>query len=137
MPSAGTRLVIGAQPLERATPFEIAAAATPTRIGTKGDLLARSVAIERMLPERHEPSVLLGTFQTAERFTPPTRRRLRRARPGRAFVGALGVGLDETPARASAAPRSAPTRHIVDEWNVIALGRRSPAASSPRIGTRA
>ena len=72
--------------------------------------------------------MLLGTFQTANRFTPATRRRYSALAERQAFVGALGAGLSPFPARGVRGASLQDNERLAGEWNVIALGPSFAAA---------
>jgi EAL domain-containing protein (putative c-di-GMP-specific phosphodiesterase class I) len=110
------------------TPFEMLSMRRPTRPGTKELLLRMSRGIESQAAAEGEAMVLLSSFQEAEFFGPATRARYRRLAEHSALVGALGVGLDNTPepgVRGASLWRSEPLR---GEWNVCAVGPYLAAA---------
>jgi EAL domain-containing protein (putative c-di-GMP-specific phosphodiesterase class I) len=121
MPRTATPL-LGKQPAIRdETPVEIVERLMPLTEGSKRQLLGHSIALERRAQELDDAAVVLGTFQTAERFTPATRRRYSALARGSAFVAAFGTGLTERPA-AGVRGASFPANHrLLGEWNVIVV----------------
>ena len=104
------------------TPFELLTGQQPPRRGPKDLLLRMSRALEEMAAAEGEASVVVSTFQEASFFTPATRRRYRRLAQQAALVGAIGVGLEETPepgVRGASLWRSEPLR---GEWDVCVVG---------------
>jgi EAL domain-containing protein (putative c-di-GMP-specific phosphodiesterase class I) len=115
-----------------ATPYELLASHRPLRRGTKDLLLRMSRALESEAAWDGDASVVLSTFQDVSFFTPQTRARYRRLARDAAFVGALGVGMDDVPepgVRGSSLLASEPLR---GEWDVCAVGPYQAAAFTAR-----
>ncbi len=78
--------------------------------------------LERQALQQGSLAVVLGAFQTADRFTPATASRYSRLGENAAFVAAMGVGMPLEPAvgvRGGALRRDDP---LVDEWAVAIIG---------------
>jgi EAL domain-containing protein (putative c-di-GMP-specific phosphodiesterase class I) len=104
-----------------ATPFTIAAAGRETRVGDKRLLRALTVEIEEMAASLGSSAVILSTFQELAYFSGPPRARYIDLAERAALVGALGVGLSDTPARGvrgASFSRSDPLR---GEWDVVLI----------------
>jgi EAL domain-containing protein (putative c-di-GMP-specific phosphodiesterase class I) len=80
------------------SPFEAVAAQRSVRRGNKRLLLALSLQIEAQASSLGSSAVVLSTFQEARYFTSVTGARYSALASGAALVGALGVGLSESPA---------------------------------------
>lgn len=119
------------QPLSsprRRSPFAAVAGARPRRRSTKRLLVEMSKHLERQALDQGAATVLLGAFQSAERFTPATRRRYVGIAPNVAFVGALGAGLGPEPAAGVRGASFGPDDPLASEWAVVALGPHFAAA---------
>ncbi len=66
--------------------------------------------------------VVLGAFQTAERFTDATRRRYEHLGRHCALVGALGIGMSADPARGVRGANLAVDDDLAGEWTVVVVG---------------
>jgi diguanylate cyclase (GGDEF)-like protein len=104
------------------TPYEVVSQRLPIRRATKPLLLEMSWHLERQALELGETAVLVAAFQTAERFTPATRRRYSRLASRIAFVAALGVGLDAEPAPGVRGATLTDDDSLADEWSVAVIG---------------
>ena len=114
------------------TPFAMLSAVRPVRRGTKDLLLRMSRAIESHAVSDGDAAVIVSTFERAEYFTPATAERYERLADDAALVGALGVGLGETPAkgvRGGSLWRSEP---LAGEWDVCAVGPYFASAFAAR-----
>ncbi len=103
------------------TPFSLIAQSRRKRIARKRVLLGMSHHLESL---GHDDTdlVLLASFQSADRFTPSTRRRYAELARHCALVGALGIGMAPVPARGV---RGASLEHddeLVGEWTVVVVG---------------
>jgi hypothetical protein len=104
------------------TPYSVVAAVRETRPGEKRLLLALSNQLEQQAMALGSGGVVISAFQSAERFTPRTRRRYTALAADAAFVGALGVEMDPEPApgvRGAAVPAGDP---LLGEWSIAVLG---------------
>ncbi|MGY6501548.1 MAG: sensor domain-containing phosphodiesterase [Acidimicrobiales bacterium] len=104
----------------------------PLRRSTKPLLLEMSWHLERQALEMGEHAVILGAFQTADRFTPATHGRYADLAGRAAFVGALGVGIDRDPAPGVRGGDLADDDPLVDEWAVAVIGPHFAAALAAR-----
>jgi hypothetical protein len=103
-PPAGAPL-LGKQPTIRAeTPVEIVEELLPMVEADKGELLRHSIELEQRAQSIEDAAVVLGTFQTHERFTPATRRRYAALASGSGLGLRLRGRLRRRPAR-GARPR--------------------------------
>jgi len=110
------------------TPVDVAFAARTPRIAAKRDLLAFSRQLEAWASASDERPMLLATFQTDTRFTPATRRRYAELAARCSLVGAMGVGLDDHPAPGIRGWSLAANDVLVDQWNVVVVGRHIAGA---------
>lgn len=117
VPAAASRSVVAA-----------AAGGRPLSRSTKPLLLEMSWHLERQAAQLGAPGVVLSAFQTDERFTPATRGRYAALARDAAFVGALGVGMDEQPAPGVRGGHLWRDDPLVDEWAVAVVGPHFAAA---------
>jgi len=110
------------------TPVHVVFQSRPVRTATKRDLLAFSHHLEAWAAASDERPILLGTFQTDARFTPGTRQRYAKLASRCSLVGAMGVGLDDRPAPGIRGWSLAANDALVDQWNVVVLGRHIAGA---------
>ena len=103
------------------TPFSALAAGTNTRSGSKRELLALSRQLEAEAEALSAESVVLATFQEASFFTPATRDRYEYLAQGSALVGALGVGMDPSPAPGVRGGRLEVDDPLRGEWDVVVI----------------
>lgn len=115
-------------PVVGSTPVDVAFEARTARSATKRDLLAFSRHLEDWAAASDERPILLATFQTDARFTPGTRRRYAVLATRCSLVGAMGVGLDDRPAPGIRGWSLAANDALVDQWNVVVLGRHIAGA---------
>ena len=114
--------LLGKQPAIRdETPVEIVEALMPMVEARKDELLRHSIELEQRAQGLEDAAVVLGTFQTAERFTPATRRRYAALAKGAAFVAALGAGLPEMPEPGVRGASFSSNHRLLGEWNVIVV----------------
>ena len=104
------------------TPVEVVERLLPMDVATKSELLAMSIDLERRAQESPDSSVVLGTFQTADRFTPATADRYSSLARGSAFVGVFGTGLRQRPAPGVRGASMPHNHRLAGEWNVICVG---------------
>lgn len=131
MPVAKLSLPGGALPGDdhgRGTPFEAVSGLLEIREGTKQLLLALSRQLEEHARRLGQAGVLLATFQTADRFTGPTRARYGELSRRLAFLGALGTGLDRHGDRNVRGADISPDDPLAREWDVCVLGPHFAAA---------
>lgn len=103
------------------TPFETVGQILPVRQATKPLLLEMTWLLERQALALGETAILLSVFQTAERFTPLTRKRYARLAKKLAFVAGLGVGMEVEPAPGVRGATLADDDALKDEWSVVVL----------------
>lgn len=104
------------------TPFDvIAAGRKPTR-SAKDLLIPMSMHLENKGLEGTEPVVLLACFQEAQHFTDRARVRFERLAQSASFVGAVGAGMDSTPATGVRGASLSQTDPLRGEWDVIVVG---------------
>jgi len=94
----------------------------PTRRATKRLLLALSLQIEAQASGLGASAVLLSSFQEAQYFTPLTAARYARISLAAALVGALGVGLSQTPVAGVRGVGLEETDPLRGEWDVVVIG---------------
>ncbi len=111
-----------------ASPMEAAVAGRPARTSTKPFLLEMSRHLERQALGQGDSVVVLGAFQTRERFTPATIRRYEELARQSTFVAALGVGMAAEPARGVRGATLSADDPLVDEWSVAVIGPHFAAA---------
>jgi EAL domain-containing protein (putative c-di-GMP-specific phosphodiesterase class I) len=114
-------LAISAPALPAPTPFSLVAHSDRKRVGRKNLLLGMSRHIES-LGDKDGDLVVLAAFQTADRFTPATRRRYERLGRHCPLVGALGVGMPSAPAHGVRGADLAPDDDLAGEWTVVVVG---------------
>ncbi len=123
-PDRGTGVVVSRAPTDAVpeTPFDLVEYAGAPLVATKRLLLAISHDLENQaLRSAGDGPVILGAFQTAPRFTSATRRRYERLAASCVFVGAIGFGLDATPAPGVRGGSFAPDDRLAGEWTVTVL----------------
>jgi diguanylate cyclase (GGDEF)-like protein/PAS domain S-box-containing protein len=103
------------------TPFEAVGQILPIRQATMPLLVEMSCLLERQAFGLGETAILLSVFQTAERFTPKTRKRYAALAERLAFVAGLGVGLEAEPAPGVRGATLADGDALKDEWSVVVL----------------
>ncbi|HEY6762378.1 MAG TPA: diguanylate cyclase [Baekduia sp.] len=91
-------------------------------IATKALLLPISRHLEHRAQRIGEGAVILAAFQTAERFTPATRRRYETLARRASLVAAFGIGLPATPIHGVRGAELAPDDALAGEWSVVVLG---------------
>ena len=116
-----------AAPVDRSV-VAAAAGGRPLRSSTKALLLEMSWHLERQAAALGAPAVVLGAFQTADRFTPATCRRYAALAGDAALVGAVGVGMGPEPAAGVRGGHLRPDDPLVDEWAVVVVGPHFAAA---------
>ncbi len=117
-------LTLTAPPLEvtGTTPYDVVSKVRATRPGAKRLLLALSNQLEQQAMTLGSGAVVISAFQSAERFTPRTKRRYTALAADAAFVAALGVEMDPEPApgvRGASLPSEDP---LFGEWSIAVLG---------------
>jgi EAL domain-containing protein (putative c-di-GMP-specific phosphodiesterase class I) len=104
------------------TPMGIVGTHNAMQIARKQDMFAMSLALEHQAAAILEPCVVLGAFQTADRFTPATARRYEALVAQSAFVGAFGSGLDPEPAPGVRGADLDSNDQLAGEWDVLVIG---------------
>jgi EAL domain-containing protein (putative c-di-GMP-specific phosphodiesterase class I) len=110
------------------SPFEVVREVRDIRIGDKDLLLAITRQLEEWVPTLGTAAVLLSAFQTAERFTPTTRRRYEGFARHASLVAALGVGIAPEPAPGVRGAALEPDDTLRDEWSVVVVGPHQAGA---------
>jgi EAL domain-containing protein (putative c-di-GMP-specific phosphodiesterase class I) len=105
-----------------ATPFRLAAAVLPPRLGRKDLLIEISKHLERQAIHSGEATAVLASFQDAAFFTPGTRRRYRQIATRAAFVGVLGRNMPPSPAPGIRGGLLAPADPLSSEWTITVTG---------------
>lgn len=118
--------------LGEGTPFETVAPLLDVREGPKKLLLTLSRQLEAHAERLSSAGVLLSTFQTAERFTGPTRARYARLSEELAFVGALCEGLEHHVDCHVRGASLDPGESLTTEWDVCVLGAHFAGAMVAR-----
>jgi EAL domain-containing protein (putative c-di-GMP-specific phosphodiesterase class I) len=125
-PGSAVRSVISTAHEETAegerSPFEVVTSHRSTRRGTKSLLLALSKQIEQQVSSLGPSAVLLSTFQESQYFTSATADRYSRISGAAALVGALGVGLPESPAPGVRGVALDSEDRLRGEWDVTVIG---------------
>lgn len=103
------------------TPFSLVDGSPRLAIGRRDVLLGISNHLEA-LGLGHDDLVTFGTFQTADRFTPETRRRYADLARTCALVGVFGVGMDDQPAPGVRGATLSTNDDLVNEWTVVVVG---------------
>jgi EAL domain-containing protein (putative c-di-GMP-specific phosphodiesterase class I) len=104
------------------TPFEVVSAQHPARRGTKRLLLALSRQIEAQAAGLGEACLILSTFQEARYFGRASAAQYAALAERAALVGALGVGLSESPAPGVRGIAIDHADRLRGEWDVAVLG---------------
>jgi EAL domain-containing protein (putative c-di-GMP-specific phosphodiesterase class I) len=112
------------------TPFQLAAEHRRPRVGRHRLLVAMSKQLESFAAAADGEGLVVGAFQTADRFTPLTRERYSQLAGHLAFTAALGTGLEAAPAPGVRGGELAPGDPLAEEWAVVALGPHVAAALS-------
>lgn len=136
--AAAEPLVSPREPIGEETPLQLLRGHA-LGTGTKRELLAFSMDLEREALAMRDPSVVLGTFQHARHFTSRTRERYAGLAAGAAFVAAFGVGLDPSPpggARRQPARGRGAGERVVRRGGRPALGARAHRPGPRRHGPR-
>jgi EAL domain-containing protein (putative c-di-GMP-specific phosphodiesterase class I) len=115
------RFVVARQPVIDRTPVQAIEELMPMEVAPKADLFAISRTIERRALDMTEPCVILGTFQSIDRFTPATARRYAKLASRSAFVGAFGHGMSVEPAAGVRGARLPDNHRLLGEWDVIVV----------------
>lgn len=122
LPSAGRPADAAASPVDVAFPVR------DPRVATKQDLLAFSTHLEMWAAASDERPIVVATFQTAERFTPATRRRYAKLAMQCSLVGALAIGIGDQPALGVRGADLDSGDDVANQWNVIVVGRHMAGA---------
>ncbi|MGC8462452.1 MAG: sensor domain-containing phosphodiesterase [Acidimicrobiales bacterium] len=105
------------------SPFALAERSSRLQTGRKGLLLGLSRHFERRAETATStPPLVLGSFQTADWFTPATARRYQALARRASLVAALGIGMGAQPAggvRGGSLRSDDPLRR---EWSVVVVG---------------
>lgn len=124
-------------PVRRAVPSELAGERLAMAVAPKKDLMAISFAVERAAAGAGSPPIVLGAFQTADRFTPATARRYAGLAARAGFVGAFGTGLSTEPAPGVRGASPPDNHRMAGEWSVVCLTpERATALLARDLGDR-
>jgi hypothetical protein len=104
------------------TPFDLVADHAARRTADRKTLLAFSRRLEDHAVNLVSPPVVLGAFQSADRFTSAVQRRYERIARDCPMVGALAVDLPARPANGVRGGRLEPDDPLADEWTVVVVG---------------
>lgn len=104
------------------TPFALAAHGRRRTRSLKRLLVSMSKLLEANAVATGPETIVLGTFQRAEHFTPASRVRWANLAEQVAYTGIYGVGIDPYVDSAVRHAPLDPDDPIVDEWNVVVLG---------------
>ena len=110
------------------TPYEVVAAARPTRASTKALLIAMSKHLEAQASALPSPGVILSAFQYRQHVTPATVDRYAALAERCALVVAMGSGVAPEPAPGVRGLDLAPTDPLCGEWSVVVVGAHYAAA---------
>jgi EAL domain-containing protein (putative c-di-GMP-specific phosphodiesterase class I) len=112
------------EPATRVDPssFAVVAGSGQLRVGRKGLLIDLSHHLERHAHSLATPPVVIGAFQTADRFTRATALRYARLATVCPLVAALGVGLGPSPAPGVHGADLAKSDPMCAEWSVAVVG---------------
>jgi DICT domain-containing protein len=105
-----------------ATPFILAAAVLPPRLGSKDLLIEISKHLERQAIHSGEATVVLATFEEVAFFTQATRRRYRQLAQKAAFVGVLAQGMPPSPVPGVRGGLLTPQDPLISEWTITVTG---------------
>jgi EAL domain-containing protein (putative c-di-GMP-specific phosphodiesterase class I) len=105
-----------------------ARAARPVRRATKPLLMEMSRHLERQALLQGEAVVVLGAFQTADRFTPATSQRYAELARTGALVAAVGIEMPDEPAPGVRGATLTVDDPLVAEWSVAVVGPHFAAA---------
>lgn len=103
------------------TPFDMVADHPALRRAPKSLLTRFSRFVEDHALSLPAPPIVLGAFQTAERFTPATAERYARIADRCPLVGALGERLAAAPIRGVRGAKLAADDRLVGEWTVVVV----------------
>ncbi len=122
-PPAGVIAARPAAPQASAgTPFTLAAAVLPPRVGRKDLLIEISKHLERQAMASGEATAVLASFQDAAFFTPATRRRYSQIAVKAAFTGVLGQNMPHHPVPGIRGGLLDPADPIAFEWTITVTG---------------
>ncbi len=110
------------------TPFEVVRRHRQVERASKRLLLAMSQQLEDQAEALGHDVVIISAFQTAERFTPATRRRYAHLAERAALVGALGVGLSNEAVPGLRGAQILPDDQLAGEWSVAVVGHHFAGA---------
>jgi len=114
------------------TPYDVVTASLPVRRGRRDMLLAISMHFEHQARSMGDVPVVLGAFQTADRFTHRTAARYAALAERSALVAAFAHGLSDEPAPGVRGARIERTDRLIDEWSVVVLGPHFAGALAAR-----
>ncbi|MEO7327760.1 MAG: EAL domain-containing protein [Minicystis sp.] len=118
----GLRLLPRASRASLPTPYDVVSAAISVRRGRRDLLLAISMHFEHQASAMGDTPVVLGAFQTADRFTRATATRYARLAAKSSLVAALAHGLSAEPAPGVRGASLDPGDPLLNEWSVVVLG---------------
>lgn len=124
LPKSGARvqpIALSTPVLHATTPFSLVAHSDRRRVARKSVLLGMSHHLESLGTKDNDLVVLAG-FQSADRFTPATKRRYTMLGAQCSLVGALGLGMAEVPAPGVRGASLAADDELIGEWTVVVVG---------------
>ena len=104
------------------TPFDLVVRSSRLRRGRKAVLLAMSRHLEELGLNHGTPRVVLGAFQTADRFTAASAARYAKLADVSPLVAAFGAGLGTEPAPGVHGAALDAADPLVGEWTVVVVG---------------
>ena len=110
------------------TPFDLVDEDESALIAPKRLLLAISHDLEDSARRSGDRPVVIGAFQSADRFTVATRRRYEQLAAECTFVGAVGRDLGSEPAPGVRGGALAADDRLIGEWTVVVLSPHTAAA---------
>ena len=133
-PFTGSRIAVSERPPPYfgGTPFELGAAVSGARTGTKQLLMEFSKHLERQAAKAGETAILLATFQHASLFNDKTQARYATLVEEIAFLGVLGeqIGLEPLPGiRGGLLAENDP---LLDEWDMAVIAPHYAATLTAR-----
>lgn len=109
-------------PTSSDSPYAIAATGRVSTRSSKRLLVAMSTSLEMQAAASGPETLILGTFQRTEHFTPTTRARWVSMAEQISYAGVYGVGMGYVQEDGIVHAPLDPEDILVEEWNVVVLG---------------